>query len=57
MIICSCHVVTDREVRDAVAALPSPTMSQVYRELDHRPQCGRCTHTVRRIMSEAQSER
>jgi bacterioferritin-associated ferredoxin len=57
MIVCSCHVVTEREVRDAIEALSSPTMSQVYRELDHKPQCGRCTHTVRRIMSETQTGR
>jgi bacterioferritin-associated ferredoxin len=51
MIICSCHVVSDHEVRDAAAALGSTfTMPQVYRHLGREPQCGRCARAIRRIM-------
>jgi bacterioferritin-associated ferredoxin len=51
MIVCSCHVVTDEDVRGALATRPE-RMSQVYEVLGHVPRCGRCTHTVRDIMRE-----
>jgi bacterioferritin-associated ferredoxin len=44
MIICSCNVLTDREVRTTVATavrLPTTT-GQVYKCLGCRPKCGRC---------------
>jgi bacterioferritin-associated ferredoxin len=57
MIICSCHALSDHEVRDTVeAALSRPTMSQVYSSLGRKPQCGRCVRTIRRIVTEAQHE-
>jgi len=55
MIICSCHTVSDDEVRDAIDTPMPLTVSQVYRELDRKPHCGRCAHTIRRIMKEAKS--
>jgi bacterioferritin-associated ferredoxin len=55
MIICSCHVVSDREVLQALSAGPR-RMSEVYDALGHVPHCGRCTHTVRAIMRDAGQE-
>ena len=53
MIICSCHTVSDHEVRDVIDAPEAPlTVSQVYRELERKPQCGRCAHSIRKIMKE-----
>jgi bacterioferritin-associated ferredoxin len=53
MIICSCHTVSDHEVRDVIDAPAAPlTVSQVYRELERKPQCGRCAHSIRKIMQE-----
>jgi bacterioferritin-associated ferredoxin len=55
MIICSCHTVSDHEVRDAIETPVPLTVSQVYRELNCKPHCGRCAHTIRRIMKETKS--
>jgi len=55
MIICSCNVLSDDEVRNALAGsdLPPRTAGQVYGCLGCSPQCGRCARTIRRIMDEA----
>jgi len=55
MIVCSCNVFSDRDVRsalDSAAARPA-TANQVYGCLGCSPQCGRCARTIRRIMDEA----
>ena len=54
MIVCSCNVFSDRDVRNAVAAPEAPrTASQVYGCLGCSAQCGRCARTIKRIMDEA----
>jgi bacterioferritin-associated ferredoxin len=55
MIVCSCNVLTDHDVRGTLAgneAAPR-TAGQVYGCLGCSPQCGRCARTIRRIMDEA----
>jgi bacterioferritin-associated ferredoxin len=55
MIVCSCNVISDHDVRSAVNG-PEARMrktSQVYRCLGCSAQCGRCARTIRRIMNEA----
>jgi bacterioferritin-associated ferredoxin len=55
MIICSCNVLTDREVRTMVATavrLPTTT-GQVYKCLGCRPKCGRCARSISLIMDDA----
>jgi bacterioferritin-associated ferredoxin len=55
MIICSCNVLTDHEIRSALAASEARprTAGQVYGCLGCSPQCGRCARTIKRIMDEA----
>ena len=53
MIVCSCNVVTDRQLRSAVMkATYRPRMSQIFDYFGMRAQCGRCAHTIKRIMTE-----
>jgi len=53
MIICSCNVLSDHEVRTAmVAELPPRTAGELYRCLGRDAQCGRCARSIRRIMKE-----
>jgi bacterioferritin-associated ferredoxin len=55
MIICSCNVLSDHQVRTAVIAAdrrPRST-SQVYYCLGCSARCGRCTRAIRQIMDEA----
>jgi len=54
MIVCSCNVLTDQDVRTALARAETPrTPGEVYGCLGCGPQCGRCARTIRRIMNEA----
>jgi bacterioferritin-associated ferredoxin len=55
MIVCSCNVLSDHDVRSAVTAtdaLPR-TASQVYGCLGCSAECGRCARTIRKIIDEA----
>jgi bacterioferritin-associated ferredoxin len=52
MIICSCNVFSDQQVRFTLAtATQRMRLSQVYDCLGTSVQCGRCAHTIKRIMS------
>ena len=55
MIVCSCNVFSDHDVRGALTAGEAPprTTCQVYHCLGCNAQCGRCARTIRRIMDEA----
>ena len=54
MIVCSCNVFSDGEVRSCLnpgSGCPR-TPAQVYRNLGCGPQCGRCATTIRSIMDQ-----
>jgi bacterioferritin-associated ferredoxin len=54
VIVCSCNVLSDRDVRTAVgASTPPRSAGEVYGCLGCSPKCGRCARTIRRIMDEA----
>ncbi len=53
MIVCSCNVLSDHEVRAAVTASAPRSTGQVYGCLGCSAQCGRCARTIRAIMDEA----
>ncbi|MGA7788173.1 MAG: (2Fe-2S)-binding protein [Xanthobacteraceae bacterium] len=57
MIVCSCNVFTDQDVRATLSAGETAprTTGQVYHCLGCSAQCGRCARTIRRIMNEALS--
>ncbi|MEE1609818.1 (2Fe-2S)-binding protein [Microvirga sp. CF3016] len=54
MIVCSCNVFSDGEVRSCLnpgSDCPR-TPAQIYRNLGCGPQCGRCATTIRSIMDQ-----
>ena len=53
MIICSCNVLSDQEVRTAVDSAALRTAGEVFGCLGCSAQCGRCARTIRTIMDEA----
>jgi bacterioferritin-associated ferredoxin len=53
MIVCSCNVLSDNQVRSAVNAAAPRSTGQVYGCLGCSAQCGRCARTIRKIMDEA----
>ena len=53
MIVCSCNVLSDHDVRTAVTAEARPrSTGQVYGCLGCSAQCGRCARTIRKIIDE-----
>jgi len=57
MIICSCNVFSDTDVRNAVSSERCPrTLSAVYKCLGCSPSCGRCLAAVRTIFNERLTE-
>jgi bacterioferritin-associated ferredoxin len=54
MIVCSCNILSDKQVRAVVEAEAAPRrVSEVYFCLGCSPQCGRCARTIRNIMRDA----
>jgi bacterioferritin-associated ferredoxin len=53
MIVCSCNVLSDLDVRSAVETERTRSTSRVYGCLGCGAQCGRCVRTVRCIMEKA----
>ena len=53
MIVCSCNVLSDRDVRAVVQTAAPRTTAEVYGCLGCSAQCGRCAISIRKIMNEA----
>lgn len=59
MIVCSCNVISDQDIRKAILKLRSPqsgdmvSISKVYKELGKRPQCGTCLDHAIQVMINA----
>src|SRR6516165_10312628 len=53
MIVCSCNVFSEHQVRSVIAKdTRRPRMSDVYAGLGCSAQCGRCAHTIKKIMDD-----
>jgi bacterioferritin-associated ferredoxin len=52
MIVCSCNVLSDHEVRSAASSAARRSTSHVYGCLGCSAQCGRCARTIRKIIDE-----
>ncbi len=53
MVVCSCNLVTDHQLRSTLAKAPQrQRMSQIYDGLGSSAKCGRCAHTIKRIVEE-----
>ncbi|MDQ8727773.1 (2Fe-2S)-binding protein [Bradyrhizobium sp. LHD-71] len=55
MIVCSCNVLSDEDVRSAVSAAAGQprTARQVYGCLGCSAECGRCARTINKIIKDA----
>jgi bacterioferritin-associated ferredoxin len=52
VIVCSCNVISDHQVRSVTAEHAVRATSEVYRCLGCSAACGRCARTIRNIMDE-----
>src|SRR5437016_10699461 len=57
MIVCSCNVLSDDEVRTVARTMTRRTASSVYVCLRCRVRCGRCIRTIREIMDDELDQR
>ena len=55
MIICSCNVLSDHQIRAVLRTNGARMTSQIYGCLGCSAQCGRCARTIRRIMDQLKS--
>jgi bacterioferritin-associated ferredoxin len=57
MIVCSCNVLSDRDVRGVLASGEScpRKLRDVYGCLGCSPKCGRCARTIHELLREAQT--
>jgi len=52
LIVCSCNVISDREVRAAVDRTVGCAHAayKIYHSLGYKPQCGRCVRSIKSII-------
>lgn len=50
MIICSCRVISDREIR-AAAAAGARRCGDIFRRCGNAPQCGTCLPMIREMLA------
>ncbi|MCC7275106.1 MAG: (2Fe-2S)-binding protein [Alphaproteobacteria bacterium] len=55
MIVCSCRVISDREIRIA-AACGALRSADVFRRCGSRPQCGSCLPMIREMLAAVRPE-
>jgi bacterioferritin-associated ferredoxin len=51
MIICSCNVLSDQDIRNAMTtSAPPRTMGGLFRYFGFRAECGCCARSIKRVM-------
>jgi bacterioferritin-associated ferredoxin len=46
MILCSCNVVSDRDIRERLGGRGRPSVGALFRELGCEAKCGRCARGI-----------
>jgi bacterioferritin-associated ferredoxin len=46
MIVCSCNVLSDREIRDRLASADRVSVAAVFRHMGCEAKCGRCVRSI-----------
>ncbi len=53
MIVCSCNVLSDRDVRHSLRTKSDrPSVSAVFRHMGCEPKCGRCARNISAIVDQ-----
>jgi bacterioferritin-associated ferredoxin len=53
MIVCSCNVLSDRDVRETVATgAERPSVASVFRSMGCEAKCGRCVRSIVAIVDQ-----
>jgi bacterioferritin-associated ferredoxin len=58
MIVCSCNVLSDRDVRETLASRPDrPSVAGVFRGMGCEAKCGRCVRSIVSIVDQHHASR
>jgi len=58
MIVCSCNVLSDRDVHETVATRPDrPSVASVFRSMGCEAKCGRCVRSIVAIVDQHSASR
>lgn len=58
MIVCSCNVLSDRDVRDSLSKRGDrPTVGAVFRHMGCEAKCGRCVRSIVAIVDQHAASR
>ena len=52
MILCSCNVVSDRDIREHLGAGGRPSVGALFRQLGCEAKCGRCTRNILAVVDQ-----
>jgi bacterioferritin-associated ferredoxin len=53
MIVCSCNVISDRDVRETLGSRPDkPSVASVFRNMGCEAKCGRCVRSIVAIVDQ-----
>ncbi|MFZ4600219.1 MAG: (2Fe-2S)-binding protein [Methylocystaceae bacterium] len=53
MIVCSCNVLSDRDVRETISGRSDrPSVGAVFRHMGCEPKCGRCTRNIAALVDQ-----
>jgi len=52
MILCSCNVVSDRDIRERLRGGSRPSVGALFRQLGCEAKCGRCARNIVAVVEE-----
>ncbi len=52
MILCSCNVVSDRDIRQHLDGCRRPSVGALFRQMGCEAKCGRCTRNILDVVDE-----
>ncbi len=52
MILCSCNVVSDRDIREYLHSGGRPSVGALFRQLGCEAKCGRCTRNILAVIDQ-----
>ena len=52
MIVCSCNVVSDRDIRERLGGGARPRVGALFRQLGCEAKCGRCARSIVAVVDE-----
>lgn len=52
MIICSCNVINDCQIRKCINDADKPTVGRIFKQLNCKPECATCVKSIINLINE-----